>query len=266
MIRKGYADGPCGQIHYRLAAPAETSAPAPDLYCFHPAPFSGLAFTGVMPHLVRNRRVIAPDYPGYGGSDPCGPTPSIEDYAEAMASAVAALSGDGPVDLLGFHTGCLVAVQCAIDAPDRVRRLVLIDVPAFDEETRARLLQTSAQPLALTPELDCLSAPWANGVVKRLESQPMARAFDMFVEQIRPGEAMNAAFRAAFSYPWAERFPCAAHETLVLASKSPLLEGSRKAAALMPNASLKERLDITRAVLDEAAEETARDVDGFLNG
>ena len=94
----------------------------------------------------------------------------------------------------------------------------------------------------------------------------MARAFEMFVEQIRPGEAMNAAFRAAFSYPWTERLPRASHETLVLASKSPLLEGSRKAAGLMPNVFLEERLDITRAVLDEAAEETAREVNEFLNG
>lgn len=266
MIRKGYTDGPFGQAHWRMAEPAAGGRAAPDLYCFHPAPFSGLAYTGIMPHLAAARRVIAPDYPGYGGSDPFTLTPSIDDYAKAMASVIEALSGDAPVDLLGFHTGCLVAAQCAIDDPGLVRRLVLIDVPAFDEETSRKLAASNGEPPALTPELSCLSRPWESGVVKRLESQPMARAFEMFVEQLRPGAAMNAAFHAAFSYPWAERLPLVSQETMVLATKSPLLEGSHKAASLMPNAVLKERLDITRAVLDEAADKTAAEVERYLTG
>ena len=265
MIRKGYTDGPFGQAHWRMAEPEEGGRAAPDLYCFHPAPFSGLAYTGIMPQLAAARRVIAPDYPGYGGSDAFTLTPSINDYAKAMASVIETLSGDAPVDLLGFHTGCLVAAQCAIDDPALVRRLVLIDVPAFDDETSRKLAASNGEPPALTPELSCLSKPWESGVVKRLESQSMARAFEMFVEQLRPGAAMNAAFHAAFSYPWTERLPLVRHETMVLATKSSLLEGSRKAASLTPNAVLKERLDITRAVLDEAADKTAAEVERYLS-
>jgi pimeloyl-ACP methyl ester carboxylesterase len=68
-MRKGYTDGPFGQIHWRMMD-AVGEATMPDLYCLHPSPFSGLAYTNVMPMLAQNRRVIAPDYPGYGGSDP----------------------------------------------------------------------------------------------------------------------------------------------------------------------------------------------------
>lgn len=264
MIRKGYTDGPFGQLHWRMAGPAEAASAGPDLYCFHPSPFSGLAYTGVMPHLAKTRRVIAPDYPGYGGSDPYSLTPTIGDYAKAMASVVDEHSDGSPVDLLGFHTGCLVAAQFAIDNPSLVRRLVLIDIPAFDEETSKKLAQSNGKPFEPTPELECLAGAWQSGIVKRLESQPMARAFEMFVEQIRPGVAMNAAFYAAFSYPWAERFPLISQETLVLATTSALLEGSREAASIIPNAVLKERLDITRAVLDESAEITASEADSYL--
>ena len=86
-MRKGYTDGPFGQIHWRMMD-AVAEATMPDLYCLHPSPFSGLAYTNVMPMLAQNRRVIAPDYPGYGGSDPFKAHPSIAEYAEAMLAVM----------------------------------------------------------------------------------------------------------------------------------------------------------------------------------
>lgn len=264
MIKKGYTDGPNGQLHWRMLTPETVSAP--DLYCFHPAPFSGLAYTGIMPYLAKNRRVIAPDYPGYGGSDVCDAQPTIEDYASAMAHVMDDLSAEAARDVLGFHTGCLVAAELCGREPNTIANSVLIDIPAFDEETGAKLKASNGTPLALTPTLDCLAGPWESGITKRLPSQPMGRAFEMFVEQIRPGAAMNAAFYAAFSYRWREKFEQVNTNTLVLASQSPLLSGSRDAAEIIPNAMLVECLDITRSVLDEAAEKTAAEVMLFLEG
>jgi len=262
-MRKGYSDGPYGQVHWRITA---TENPyAPDLYCFHPAPFSGLAWTGVMPYLMKGRRIIAPDYPGYGGSDAHTQKPSIEEYASAMLAVMDDLSPGAVCDVVGFHTGCLVAAELGRVAPNRVRRAVLIDVPAFENEACEKMLATVAQPLELTSALECLAGPWESGITKRLPSQPMSRAFEMFVEQLSPGVNMNAAFHAAFSYPWKERFEEIATTTMILATQSPLLEGSRKAAALLPNATLTEVLEIKRAVLDEAAEKTAAEVLKFLN-
>jgi hypothetical protein len=51
----------------------------------------------------------------------------------------------------------------------------------------------------------------------------------------------------------------------VLTTQSPLLEGSKAAANLIPGAKLLERLNITRSVLDEAAAQTALDVMAFLD-
>lgn len=76
MIRKGYSDGSFGQAHWRMME-ADGERTQPDPYCLHPALSSGLAFTSIMPHLAKNRRVIAPDYPGHGGSDPFKPEPTI---------------------------------------------------------------------------------------------------------------------------------------------------------------------------------------------
>jgi len=85
----------------------------------------------------------------------------------------------------------------------------------------------------------------------------MARSFAMFVEQLRHGEAMNVGFHAGFSYPLADRFARVCADATVLASQSALLDATHRAASLIPGAKLVERLDITRAVLDEAAPQTA---------
>lgn len=264
MIRKGYSDGPYGQVHWRLLAP-DGRTTQPDLYCLHPAPFSGLAFTTIMPHLAKERRVFAPDYPGHGGSDAFKEEPSIEEYAAAMMAVVDEQSGSGPVDLMGFHTGNLVAAEMALTAPEKIRLLAMVDVPAFDAETSAKYLNASAKTFAITPELSCLEGPWERGMTKRIESQTLERSFEMFTEQLRPGRLMNKAFHAAFSYDVDAKLPTISHETMILASQSGLLDATRHAVDIMPSATLVERLDIKRAVLDEAAEKTATEILNFLD-
>lgn len=256
-MTKGYCDGPFGQVHWRARG---ERGDAPDLICLHPAPFSGLAFTTIMPFLAQGHRVIAPDFPGHGGSDPHRTDASIGDYAQAMASVVGALCSDRPVDLLGFHTGCLVASELALSEPELVRSLVLIDVPAFDAATRSQHLASGSAPPEFTEDMASLAPAWERGITRRIESQGMERSFEMFVEQLRHGEAMNAGFHAGFTYLIEENLAQIAHPTTVIATQSILLDATRRAASLIPTAQLIERLDVTRAVLDEAAETVAGEV------
>lgn len=260
-MRCEYVDGLHGQIHLRRWAGAGSSQ-AP-LFCFHPSPFSGRAYETIAPYLAESRDVIAPDFPGYGGSSSAETTPNIGDYADAMITAIHVVAGDAPVDVLGFHTGCLVAAEVALRRAN-VRKACLIDLPAFPPEQSAQTAEKFSKPVEITQDLECLAGAWKMGFLSRIESQSVDRAFDMFVEHLRPGRAMNEAFYAAFTYPWTERFPKISVDTLVLATTSSLLDGSRKASEIIPTAQLLERLDITRAVLDESAETVAADVDLFL--
>ena len=260
-MRKGYSDGPFGQVHWQ----ATGSGNQPDLICLHPAPFTGVAFSTIMPHLAQDRRVFAPDFPGHGGSDPFRTDPSIADYAAAMAAVIDAVSAGGPVDLMGFHTGCLVAIELSLAYPDKVRRLAVVDVPAYTAEERAKYLVMTAKPYEIGPDMACLVPAWDRGITKRIESQGIDRSWEMFVETLRHGRQMNAAFHAGFTYDVEGQLPKITHPTAVVASQSMLLEASRRAAQLIPAAKLIERLDITRAVLDEAADKTAHEVLGFLN-
>lgn len=264
MIVRGYSTTPSGQVHWRMIEPEQVPT-RPDLYCLHPAPFSGLAYTTIMPFLARDRRVIAPDFPGHGGSDTCDAEPSIGDYAKAMLAVVDHLSPAKPVDVTGFHTGNLVAVEMALADNGPTGRLALVDVPAFDPDSRAKFLPVAGKPFAISPNLQCLEGPWDRGMSKRLDSQGPDRSFAMFAEQLRHGKHMNAAFRAAFSYDVEGRLPMVTAPALVMASQSGLLEATRRAAKLISSAKLVERLDIKRAVLDEAAAETAAEILGFLD-
>lgn len=265
MQRKGYSDSPFGQVHWRIWG-GESAAGQRDLYCLHPAPFSGLAFQNLAPLLAQGRRVIAPDYPGYGGSDAHSLEPSIDDYALAMGAVIADVSGHSAVDVLGFHTGCLVAAELGRQLPDQVRGVCLIDVPAFSAEQSAALAASNGKPPEIIDTVECLAKPWKSGFSSRQEAQGKDQAFAMFVEHIRAGKAMNAAFHAAFSYPWEDRFKEVSQDVLVLASQSALLEGSRASADLLPSAVLMERLDITRSVLDAHAAQIAPAITTYLEG
>ena len=259
MIMRGYTNGPDGQVHWRVAGEATCH---PDLFCLHPAPYSGLAFETIMPFLAQGRRVIAPDYPGYGGSDRGNAT--IESYATSVYAVIDAFSPQRAVDLLGFHTGCLVATELCATHMDNIRRVALIDCPSMDPAKRPSLL-ASIERFQPTAELACLEQAWHMGITRRINSQPLTRAFEMFVEMLRPAHSMRDAFTAAYSYTWEEVFPRINTQVLMLATQSMLLESTRLGARSLANAKLVERLDITRAVLDEAAADTAEEVLRFLD-
>jgi pimeloyl-ACP methyl ester carboxylesterase len=252
-ILKGYCDSPFGQIHWRMMGEEDGR----DIYCLHPAPFSGLAFATIMPFLATGRSVIAPDYPGHGGSDPMNMDPSIANYAASMGAVMADLSGTQPVDILGFHTGCLVA--SAIEAK-YINQIVMLDVPYFDQQGRIDLFSEAAQPFEITSGLDCLSGPWERGMTRRIASQGVARSFEMFTEQLRHGTKMNAAFSAALAFDCEYAFAKLQRPTTVIATQSPLLDPTRAAAKIIEGARLVERLDIGRSVLDEAAETIAVEI------
>lgn len=259
-IRKDYVDAPDGQVHRRrLESDGDVRHPA--LVCLHPAPYSGAYFTTVMPMLNDGRTVIAPDYPGYGGSYPLTAPPSIGDYAAAMLATI----DDDRVDLLGFHSGCLVAAEMAILAPGRVRQLVLIDIPFFDPETQRKFHGQVAKPLDLSHDLDSLGKAWEFNVASREGVVPLARAFDMFVDQVSTGQRDFFCFHAAFTYACAGRFARISGPCTIIATQSPLLEPTRAAAAAVPHAAFIEEPAITTSVFEQGAETIAGHIRNVLD-
>ncbi len=263
-VRKCYVDTSFGQVHARVAESSREES-QPPLLCLHPAPASGLYFTTAFPYLNAHRRVIAPDYPGYGGSDPLDEPPGIGDYAKAMLEVADVLQPDGAVDVLGFHTGCLVGAEMTLQQPGAVRRLVLCDVPFFPPEARPGLFEKLAVPMPIGKALDSLSSAWTFNVEGRIADVPLARAFELFTEHLRAADRDYFGFAAAFTYASEERFPLIDTDTTVLATRSGLHGPSMAAAEIIPGATLADVTEVTTAVFEAGAEAISQRIETALS-
>lgn len=263
LIRKSYVESSAGDIHVReLSAENEKAAP---LVCLHPAPSSSLYFETALPFLNKRRRVIAPDYPGYGGSAKQESPPCIEEYAGTMLEVVNGLGIDGPVDVLGFHTGCLVGLEMALQAPGSIGKLVLCDVPYFTADVRKKLHGDMAKPMPVSADLDSLGGAWTFNVSNRLPAIPLPRAFDLFVEHLRGGTHDYFAFDAAFTYRCEEKFAALERHADVIATQSGLLDPSRAAATILKDVRLLEALEIESPVFETGAEAISKRILSILD-
>ena len=128
--RRGYVDGPTGQIHFRCFG-----AGIP-LILSHQSPSSSNMFQKAYPILAdAGILAIGVDTPGFGSSDVPDPRPSVSDYASAF----------GPVldhfdlsfaSFLGHHTGAANVTEFAHQNPDRVDKIILNGPPIFSVEER----------------------------------------------------------------------------------------------------------------------------------
>jgi pimeloyl-ACP methyl ester carboxylesterase len=130
-LRRGYVDGPFGQLHY-----AEQGA-GRAIVLVHMSGFNHVQFAKAMPLLAdAGFRAVAIDLPGYGMSDPPPGPPAVSDYAAAVLALVEALAIE-PVVMVGSHLGAQVASEAAITRPKAVERLVLVGPMPTTREERA---------------------------------------------------------------------------------------------------------------------------------
>ena len=79
------------------------------------------------------RWLVMPDRLGFGRSDRLTRPLPFSEYAASTLEVLDAL-GIGEFDTFGVHTGSVEAIELAVSHPDRVRRLAVVEVPAFSEE------------------------------------------------------------------------------------------------------------------------------------
>ncbi len=108
----------------------------PPLVLLHGVGASRAVWRLVTPALAEDRRVIAPDLPGFGESAPAANGFDLDSAAAALADPLAERAG-GPFDLLGNSLGGAVAFRLAVARPDLVRRLVLSAPAGFAPGPRA---------------------------------------------------------------------------------------------------------------------------------
>ncbi len=88
------------------------------------------------PLLLPGRRVLVPDLPGHGGSEPLPAAPNLNAYADRLA-LVAEREGFSPAVVVGHSLGGVIALRLAIRRPDGVSRLVLAAAAGISSGTRS---------------------------------------------------------------------------------------------------------------------------------
>ena len=90
-----------------------------------------------IPRLAQERRVIAPDLPGFGESDRPAGEISMSGYGRTLNELCERL-GLGEVALVGNSMGGFVAAETAIQFPERVERLALVSAAGITSSNLRR--------------------------------------------------------------------------------------------------------------------------------
>src|SRR5215212_5689328 len=118
--------------------------PGDSLVLLHAFPLNGRMFEPQMMAFSGERRVVAPDYPGFGRSPRTPAQPDVRYYAEGVRSLLDRLHLERVI-LGGVSMGGYVAFECMRLFPERVSALVLANTrrEPDSEEMRETRVETA---------------------------------------------------------------------------------------------------------------------------
>lgn len=238
--RRGYADGPFGQVHYRRAGDGR-----PLILC-HESPDSSVMFEPVLGQLAaRGFMAVAMDSPGYGLSDPKPGDPDVGDYASALGALLDHL-GLASACVGGHHTGALVAADFAWKNPDRVEKLILSAPPVATDQSLAAAQTVKRQLPEVRADGGHLLELWT-GRLKYPMAQPnLALAHNAFCRTLAHWPGYFKGSRAAMSYDIRPALQALAMPVLFMCGvHDGLLADLQRARAMRP--------DFTYAEIDGAS-------------
>lgn len=208
-------DTPWGskQIHYRRCG----SGPA--VLLLHQSPQSSAEYEPLMRDWADRFTVFAPDYPGFGMSDPLGADGELEltldDFAEVLLRWMDVIGLDA-AGAYGFHTGAGMAVALAAAAPERITAVYANGYVVLNQAEQDEILRGYLPPFK--PAWDgshllwlwtrnrdqLIFFPWFD---RRAEARiartvpPPAVLHDWALELLRADDHYRVGYRAAFTYP-----------------------------------------------------------------
>jgi pimeloyl-ACP methyl ester carboxylesterase len=259
-----------GQMHVYAAQPAAGAGDKTALVCFHSSPLSGVEFRLFQCRMATDRIVLCPDTPGFGGSDVPPRVPTIPDYAGAMADMLEDAGygpkGRGAVDLLGTHTGTLIATELACARPDLVRNVILSSIALFSDAQRADMRQRYGGPQPLLTDPGFVPKAFQESVIAGHADQTAERRLAFFAERLRAGTTSWYGPEASLSYDPIPRLKTMAQPVLLLVVRDILAQNTRDAMAFVPKVTLKDLEAVTtNAPWDAQADLLAATVRGYLD-
>ncbi len=261
-VTRHYATVNSLQIHYRQAGAGRPMAARP-VIALHQSPNSSQVYVEFLAVLGADRHVIAPDTPGFGGSDRPLRQPTIADYAGFMEGFVQAL-GLETVDVIGYHTGGAIAIEWARRHPERIAHLMLVGVPAFTPEEIARFSE-SPWPTPAPLDATMLTREWKGSKSWQGPGQDDRSIERTFLAKINAGQTAWWGPDAVFRYPLLERLADIHHPLTVVRAGDDLWEATERVRTVRPDARFVDLPEYKFALFEIAPErlaELARDAFG----
>lgn len=187
-----------GQLHLRVAG-VNNSTNLP-LLCLHMAPQSGQDFEDFMKLASRERLVIAPDYHGYGESEPITDTSkvTIEAYAKSIWQALDSFNIE-QIEILGHHTGSKVGIEMSLQHPSKVNRLMCIALSTMTPGQFASS-KTSFKAFSNQEKSDGFADWWKTILDYYDANMPYDELAQKFAISVKSGSRFYLGFQAAHSY------------------------------------------------------------------
>jgi pimeloyl-ACP methyl ester carboxylesterase len=183
----------------------------------------------------------------------------VADYGAALHDFIADLRE--PVDLVGYHTGALLAAHIAASYPHSIRRVILISYPLFSPERRAQL-RTDAP---LSADGAHLLAEWRSTLSVKPEKQTLEQAARIVAEKQRAGTRAGWAMAAVAQYDPTTDLAAIGRPTLLLRPKDGLWDAAEIASRMIPGAQLRDAPDWGYGLFDAYPQEVSALLRDFLD-
>jgi pimeloyl-ACP methyl ester carboxylesterase len=115
-------------------------------------------FTLLAPLLARSHRVLVPDLPGHGGTEPL---PSLETLADLGTHALAVADHEDmlPADVVGYSLGGVVALRATLERPEAVSSLALVASAGIVSTKRRAVIWLAAARVLRPGKIVALARP-----------------------------------------------------------------------------------------------------------
>jgi len=261
--KRGYVDGPFGLLHYY-----DTGGAGRPLLLFHQAPMSARQFDFVyQPLAARGIRAIGVDMPGFGMSDPTPFVPKIEDWARIAPPLLDQLALN-QADLLGHHTGGLLATDIALQFPDRVGSVIINGpFPITEEERQQRLqrLQVSEVDFVYKTDGSHLSESFRRRFEMSAPGTDPKLTTRVVVERFQGFGPFWYGHNAAYRYDHAAAMTRLKHRTLIFTNTTDMIyELAQRTRKLRPDFEYAELEGGGIDIMDQQPEAWSDVVAGFL--
>ena len=241
----------------------------------HGIPTNSLMWRAIIPLLAKTHRVIAPDLLNYGQSaKPKSADVSINAQSRIIVKLMDAL-GVRRADVVAHDIGGGVAQLIAVNYPEKVRKLVLMDSVCFDSwpipEFEPLQQPEADRAMSLSEFVGMMQGFMPNGVYNK--STMTDDVIDLYLAPWSTEDGKRAFFRnlrrlnKEYTQSIADELEKIPHQTLVMCGDNDPFqkpEYAPKLAEAIPNAKLVWIKDAGHWLIDEKPDEIGNHINQFL--